>query len=150
MANIPTVPQGGPLNRIRSSVVVQNTPSLNIVAQNMGGGFVTVALQGEAAGLVGTGTGGVATLEPYQMAVVTVDLLRTQPLGSTWFTQMQINSAIGPITVYPDTTAFQPVPLDSCVINNVDLGAWDGKNPVIRLTLHGIFYVNAAAWSLSV
>lgn len=146
----PTVPQGGPLNRIRAAVNVQNTPTLNIIAQNMGGGFVTVALQGEAAGLIGTGTGGVATLEPYQMATVTVDLLRTQPLCSAWFTQMQTNSAVGPITVYPDTTAFQPVPLDNCVIHNIDLGAWDGKNPVTRLTLSGIFYINSAAWSLSV
>lgn len=147
---IPTVPQGGPLNRVRAAVNVQNTPTLNIIAQNMGGGFVTVALQGDAAGLIGTGTSGVATLEPYQMAFVTVDLLRTQPLGSAWFTQMQTNSAIGPITVYPDTTAFQPVPLDNCVISNIDLGAWDGKNPVIRLSLHGVFYINSAAWSLSV
>lgn len=148
--SFPTVPQGGPLNRVRAAVNVQNTPTLNITSQFMGGGFVTVTFQGAAADLIGTGTGGVASLAPYKMATVTVDLLRTQSLSNNWFTQMQTNSAIGPLTVYPDTTSLQPVPLDNCVIIDVDLGAFDGKNPVTRLTLHGIFYINSAAWALQV
>lgn len=148
--SFPTVPQGGPLNRIRSSVAVQNTPTLNITSQFMGSSFVSVTFQGAAADLIGTGTGGVASLEPYMMATVTVGILRTQALGNNWFTQMQTNSAIGPITIYPDTTALQAIPLDNCVIGNVDLGAFDGKDPVARLTLHGIFYINSAAWALQV
>jgi hypothetical protein len=74
--SIPNVPQGGPLNRVRSSVTVQNTPTLNITSQFMGGGFVSVSFQGAAAELIGTGTGGVASLAPYKMATVTVDSRR--------------------------------------------------------------------------
>lgn len=148
MPTAPIVPQGT-LNRVRASVVVTNTPSLNITSSYMGQSFVSVSFQGDFAQLIGTGTGGVTSPEPYVMATVTVSILRTQSLGNAWFSQTQANSAIGPITVYSDTSAFQAIPLDNCVIRGFDPGAFDGKDPVSRLTLEGIFYINSSLWALT-
>lgn len=147
MAFPPFVPQGT-LNRLRCSIVVPNVSTLNITAAYMGKSFATLSFQGQFAELIGTATGGVTSPEPYVMASITVGLLRTQALPASWMGQAQTQSAIGPITIYPDSAAFPALTLDNCIIRDIEPGAYDGLDPVVRLTLNGIFYTNSDLWNL--
>lgn len=148
MATNPLIAQGT-LNRVRASLVVAEFPNLTVASSYMGDGFVTVTLPGEFSQLLPTATGAVTSPEPYVLATVTVDLLRTQSLSTSWLTQAQTQSDIGDIQVHSDTAAFPAVQVNNVVIDSVDPGAFDGKNPVVRLTLRGVYYLNNDLWNMT-
>lgn len=139
--------QQGTLNKVRASVIVPGTSSLNITAAYMGRNFVTVSLDGDFTKLIGTGTGAVVSPEPYVEATITVGILRTQPLATSWRNQWESQGAIGDVSVFPDTTGFGEFDFHNCVIQHFDPNAWDGEDPVSRLMLKGIYNINASMWS---
>lgn len=144
----PIVPQGT-LNRVRCSIIVPNYPSLNITAPYMGRNFASISFDGDFTKLIGTGTGGVPSPEPYVMATVSVGILRTQPLATSWRSQWESQGSIGPLSIFSDTAAFAEFDLDTCVIQHFDPNAYDGEDPVSRLTLMGVYVINAALWNLT-
>lgn len=75
MAN-PLVAQGT-LNRLRCSVVVGSTPTLNVTAPYMGQSFASVSFSEPFSELIGTATGAVTSPEPYVFGTITVGLLKT-------------------------------------------------------------------------
>ena len=147
MATPPFVPQGT-LNRLRCSIVVPGFPQLNITSPFMGKSFASISFQGPFVTPIKTGTGVVTSPEPYVMATVTVGLLRTQALASNWMIQAQLLGVLGPVTIYSDTAAFPALTIFDTSINDLEPGAYDGNDPVVRLQLNGVFYVNSALWSV--
>lgn len=145
MAN-PLVSQGT-LNRLRASVTVPGNTALNITPAYMGKQFVTVTFEGNFDDLIPTATGGVTSPEPYVMANVSIGLLRTQSLSTSWLTQAKASSDIGNVSIFPDSSAFPEIDLVNCVIQHIDPGAYDGMDPVVRLTIRGIFYINNDLWT---
>ncbi|MHB8372268.1 MAG: hypothetical protein ACYDBI_06115 [Thermoplasmataceae archaeon] len=151
MATNPLISQGS-LNRLISSVVVHSTPTLNISASNMGKNFLSVTLDANPfVTQIETGVGIVNSLEPYEMATITVDLLKTQSLGNSWKLQSENTSILGNITVYPDVGSgvLGTYYFGNCSIIGLDPNAFDGKNPVFRLVIKGVYYINNAAWNLA-
>lgn len=140
--------QQGTLNRLRSTVTLPSHSSLNITPSYMGPQFVTVAFDGNFDNLIETATGGVSSPEPYVMATVTVSILRTQGLSASWVAQSQSLSNLGDVSIFPDTTAYPEIDLKECVLQHIDPGAFDGKDPVVRLTIRGIYYINNDLWTL--
>lgn len=147
MANAPLVPQGT-LNRVRCSIVVPNYTTLNITAPYMGRNFATITFEGDFTKLIGTGTGGVPSPEPYVMATISVGILRTQALASSWRTQWETQGSLGNVSIFSDTAAFAEFDLIDCVIQHFNPNAYDGEDPVSQLTLQGIYPINSALWSL--
>lgn len=147
MATAPLVPQGT-LNRVRVSIVVPSFPNLNITAPYMSKQFATISFQGSFAELIPTATGGVASPEPYMMASITCGLIRPQGLASAWLSQGGTQSSIGQVTIYSDTSAWAPITLQNTVIANIEPGAYDGVDPVVRLMLNGIYQINSDLWNL--
>lgn len=145
MAN-PLIPQGT-LNRVLTSMIVSNFTDLNVTVSNMGKSFARLAFDSNFDEQIETATGIVTSPEPYVMATVTVGILRTQPLAQAWLAQAQVLSDIGPIALHSDTTTFGAIDLADCVIRNVDPGAYDGLDPVTKLTIRGVFYINNNLWS---
>ena len=143
----PFVPQGT-LNRVRASVIVPGYASLNVTSPYMGKDFVTVSFQGQFAELIPTATGGVTSPEPYVMASISINILRTQSLSSQWRSQAESYSAIGGITVHSDSAAFPALSFDNCIIRDIEPGAYNGMDPVVRVTLQGIYYINNQLWSM--
>jgi len=142
------VPQGT-LNRLRCSIVVPQTPYLSITAPYMGKSFAKVTFGSSFGELIPTATGGVTSPEPYVMSTVTVGLLRTQSLSSSWLEQSQLLCDIGAFVVYPDSSNFPFMTFQNGIINDIDPGAFDGTDPVFKLTLKGIFYANSTLWASS-
>lgn len=139
----------GPLNRVRVHVVVPSTPTLNITAQFMGKSFARVEFEGDWTQQIEVGTGVVNSPEPYVMASITVGLLRPQTLSASWLSQAQNSTVLGDVTIYSDTSAWPPITLNDTAIRSIDPGAFDGTDPVVRLTLRGTFNINSSLWSLS-
>ncbi|ATF87571.1 hypothetical protein CO712_20925 [Burkholderia gladioli pv. gladioli] len=120
---------------------------LNVTAPYMSKSFVRVAFGGKFVEKIGTATGAVNSPEPYVITTVTVGLLRTQSLSNAWMLQAQTSGNIGSVTIHSDTSAFDPIALTNTTIADIDPGAFDGTDPVVRLTLEGIFYINNNLWS---
>jgi len=147
MATNPRVTQGT-LNRVRTSVVIPAFTNLNVQASYMGKQMARLNFEGNFSDLIGTATGAVESDEPYVFASLSISLLRTQSLASQWLEQVQAGSGMGDVTSYSDSKAFDAITLNNCVVQSIDPGAWDGTDPVVRVTLRGTFIVNNNLWNL--
>jgi len=139
----------GPLNRVRCSVVIADFPTLNITSQYMGKSFAHIEFEGDFNQQIETATGVVNSPEPYVMATITVGLLRSQALAANWLAQAQDTSVLGDVTIHSDTSAFPAITLNDTGIRMISPGAYDGTDPVVRVTLRGSFNVNSALWSFT-
>lgn len=139
----------GPLNRVRCSVVITSTPTLNITSQFMGKSFAHIEFEGDFTHQIEVGTGVVNSPEPYVMATITVGLLRSQGLSANWLAQAQNTTILGDVTIYSDTSVWPAIPLSDAVIKSISPGAFDGTDPIVRLTIRGTFNINSSMWSLT-
>jgi len=146
MASHPLVTQGT-LNRLRASVIVPGFTSLNVSSQYMGKNFVSVEPEGDFALLIETATGAITSPEPYCFMNVTVDLLRTQSLSQSWLTQAETTAVLGDVSIHPDTTAFDSIDISETIIQKVTPGVFDGQDPIVRVNLRGVFYLNNNLWT---
>jgi hypothetical protein len=137
----------GVLNRVLTALIIPSNTALNITAPYMAKGFAKLEFEGDWTGQVGTGTGIVTSPEPYIMARVTANLLRTQALSASWVAQGQQATFIGQVNVHSDTSVFPVASITDASIFTLDPGAFDGTDPVVRLVLRGSFPINAALWS---
>ena len=148
MASNPLIAQGT-LNRVRCSIVVPNYPALNVTSPYMGASFASFDFSGPFSQLIPTGTGAVNSPEPYVEGTITVALLRTQALANAWLQQAQTLSDLGAVTIHSDTAAFPANTIYTTIIQDFNPGAFDGRDPVVRLVLRGIAYMNNDLWSLT-
>lgn len=142
----PLIPQGT-LNRVRCHIVVPSFTALNITSSYMGRNFATIAFEGPFVEQIGTATGTVNSPEPYVYATVSVGILRTQSLATTWLAQVQSTGIIGDVVVHSDTSAFAAITISNAVVRDYEPGAYDGADPVVRLTLRGVYYPNNTMWN---
>lgn len=147
MATIPLIQQGT-LNRVRTSVVIPSYTNLSITSSYMGKNFAHLQPEGPLVDQVETATGIVNSPVPYVMMKCVVDILRTQSLAEAWLQQIQVNSVIGEVITHADTSAFSAITINNASVVEFDPGAFDGKDPVFRLTLRGVFYSNNTLWNL--
>lgn len=136
----------GTLNRILTQVTIASYPGLNISSSYMGKSFAVLSFNDSFTTQIPTATGVVNSPEPYVMASLTVGLLRTQSLAASWLSQVQAGTVLGSITGYPDSTVFPAVTLSQCAVTAIDPGAWDGTDPVVKVTISGVFPVNSNLW----
>jgi len=139
--------QQGNLNRLYTNVIVPNFPALNVTAPYMGKGQAHLTFDGNFNNQIPTATSIVNAPEPYIMAHISVNLLRSQPLANLWLAQVQSQTIIGPVTIYSDSTAFAAITLLQCSIMGFDPGAYDGSDPVLRVTITGQYPINNSMWS---
>ena len=147
MAGNPMINQGT-LNRLRGSVVFASNQTLNVTAPYLAKDAISIAFDGDAGMLIPTLTGGVSSPEPYQMATVTINLLKSQSLADTYKTQIETNTNVGDVSVIPDSAALSNYALTNCVLRGVRDVTFDGNVPGFQVTLTGVYQVNSALWGL--
>ena len=138
----------GVLNRVRCSVILPAFPALNVISANMGRALARIAFSDNLVNQIPTGTGLVNSPEPYIRATITIALLRTQPIASSWFSQILQDSNVQDATIYSDTSAFPPIALQDVVASHIDPGPFDGTSPDFQLVLAGALPVNNNLWTL--
>ncbi|MFM0503965.1 hypothetical protein [Paraburkholderia caffeinilytica] len=137
----------GVLNRVKCSVVVPSSPSLNIISANMGRSLARIAFEGQLVNQIPTGTGLVNSPEPFVIATITIALLRTQAIAAAWFSQILLDSNVEDATIYSDTSTFPPIALQSVVASHMDPGPFDGTSPDFQLVLRGALPINNRLWT---
>ena len=147
MAGNPLVDQGT-LNRLRATVTVPNSTELNVTPSFLGVAGISMNLEGEVTRNLQTMAGTVTSPEPYQMASVVMNLLRTQGLSATYKARMETNSVIGPVTVRPDAATLPDYTFQNCSIESVRELNLSGQDPGFVVTLKGYYPLNSALWNV--
>lgn len=133
----------GTINKLRASIVLTDNPQLNITAAYLTKEGISIALEGESTTVLNTLTGFTTSPEPYQIARVTVRLVKAIPLADAWKRQMETSTLIGDFTVRPDAASLSPYQLSNGVINDVAPMSFAGNEAQFTVTLVGIYYINA-------
>ena len=139
----------GTLNRLLASVVYASFPQLNVTSSYLAKEAISIGFDGDTSMLIGTLTGAVTSPEPYVYGTVTMHLLRTQALGNAYKTQVETNTTMGSVTIYPDTTALSPFQLNNCVLQSVQEVAFDGNSAGLIIRLRGVYSINSALFAAS-
>lgn len=147
MSGSASLPSLGTLNRTLTHITFASFPTLNIGIQNMGKNLAVLTFEGSFVEQPEVAVGIVPSPEPYVIGSVAVSVLRTQALGAAWLAQVNATGNLGTITVYPDTKAFPGITLSSVAVRSFDPGAFDGMDPLIKMTLRGVYYPNNNLWS---
>jgi hypothetical protein len=156
--------QQGTLNRVKATVTIPLFgKALDILPQFLGEEGISLRLEGNASDYIGTMTGAVPSPAPYQIATLTINLLRTQPFAQQYKTQFENTTLMGDITVYPDVGIASPSQssvgpggtqyglqaylLQNCVLETVGELAFAGKIPTYVVTIKGYYSVNNAMFN---
>ena len=139
----------GTLNRLLASVVYANFTNLNVTSPYLSKEAISISFDGDTAMLINTLTGAVTSPEPYQFATVTIHLLRTQALANAYKTQIETNTTMGSVTVYPDTVTLAPYELNNCVLQSVQEIAFDGTQAGLVVCLRGVYAINSSLFAAS-
>jgi hypothetical protein len=153
--------QQGTLNRVKASVSIPLYPNLNVTPSYLGKEGISLALEGNAADYIGSMTGAVPSPVPYQIATLTVNLLKSQPFAQSYKLQFEDTVLIGDITVYPDVgvaapsgsgqggTAYglQQYQLRNCVLETVANMSFAGEQATYVVTIKGYYEVNNAMFN---
>lgn len=142
----PLVAQGV-LNRLRSSITWANFANLNVTAPYLGEEGIKLTFEGQATQYFKTMTGSVTSPEPYLEFNMVVNLLKTQPLGNLYKTQMETLSTIGDGTVRCDATAMLPWQIINCSIQGVEPLDFSGRNPLYAVRISGYYLTNSSLFS---
>jgi hypothetical protein len=146
MAN-PLVPQGT-INRLRASVTFASLQGLNVTAGYLGKQGINLRFSDQVTTPIKTMTGVVPSPEPYQTAVVTIHLLKTQALADAFKSQIETSTLLGDCTIRPDEIGgVGPYQLSNCWIETVDPMPFDGTDAGWTIMIGGIYYINSALWS---
>lgn len=141
--------QQGTLNRLLASVVYANYPQLNVTSSYLAREAISLAFDGDTSLLIGTLTSAVTSPEPYVYGTVTMHLLRTQALGNAYKTQIETNTTLGSVTVYPDSVALSPFQLNNCVLQVVQEMPFDGTQASLIVRLRGVYNINSTLFAAS-
>lgn len=140
------IPQGN-LNRLFTTLVCPANPLLSLTAPFLGKSMIRAAFGGSASTLIPTATGGVNSPEPYQFVSITASILRTNGMAQAWESQRQLSALLGSLTLTGDSQAQAPFQFDNCSIENISDITFDGTDPVNRLTIQGLYYINSSLFS---
>jgi len=139
----------GTLNRLLANVVYADYPQLNVTAPYLSKEAISLAFDGDTSLLINTLTGAVTSPEPYIFGTVTMHLLRTQALADAYKTQIEVNTTMGSVTIYPDSVTLSPFELNNCVLQSIQEVAFDGQQAGLIVRLRGVYSINADLYAAS-
>lgn len=137
----------GTLNRLLASVVYADHTALNVTAPYLAREAISLAFDGDTATMINTLTGAVTSPEPYIYGTVTIHLLRTQGLSNAYKTQIETNTNMGSVTVYPDSTALSAFQLSNCILQSIQEVTFDGSQAGLIVRLRGVYQINSALFA---
>lgn len=141
----PIVAQGT-LNRLLGSVTIPNFPSLNVTAPYLSKEGIRITFQGETTLYLNSMTGAVTSPEPYMLGEITINLLKTQSLGTLYKSQMEFASLIGNVTVRSDSASLGIYQFVNCSIKSVRELDFAGTTAVFPVVLGGYYLLNSSLY----
>lgn len=142
MAGNPLVDQGS-LNRLRASVIVGDSPELNVTPSYLGKEGIRLQLEGDSVTYLPTMVGGVISEEPYQIVRITMQLLKSQPLADLYKARVETDASIGNVTVRGDSRLLSPYEFTNCSIMNPSALDFGGGDPGYVAGIRGYYNINS-------
>ena len=151
----------GVLNRVAANVTFQTNGTLFAISPYyLGREGIRLTLEGNASDYFPTMTGAVPSPAPFQIATLTIALLKSQPQSNIVKAQFEKNTLIGDINVYPDVSS-QPIigsgatvlglyTLHNCVLESVNAMSFAGEEPTWVMTIKGYYEVNSDMFNQAV
>jgi hypothetical protein len=150
------VPQGV-LNRVQALVTFDNGFLFPVTPYLLGREGIRLTLEGNATDYFPTMTGAVPSPAPFQIATLTIALLKSQPQSDQVKKQFESNTLLGQISVTPDVSAvansfvtgganqgvLSKYVLLNCVLESVNAMSFAGEEPTWVITIKGYYEVNA-------
>jgi hypothetical protein len=155
----------GVLNRIKASITVASNNALSVGPTNLGREGIRLTLEGNATDYFPTMTGAVPSPAPYQVATLTLNLLKTQTVANVYQNAFLTSTLLGQVTVYPDVSVASNVPpptaggaqaglaasqnpilayvLLNSVLESVNPMTFSGEEPLYVVTIKGYILVNS-------
>ena len=145
MAN-PLISQGT-INRLRASVVIPSFPQLNVTSSFLGEEGIRLAFEGAATLFINTLTGAVTSPEPYLIANITINMLKTQALANAWKNQMETSALLGDLTVRPDAAVLNPYQITNCSMQGMKELNFSGKDATYGVMVRGYYIINNSLYN---
>lgn len=148
MASNPLISVGS-LNLLNASITFPLNPFLNVTASYLNKGGIQLALEGRATDMLPAMTAAVTSPMPWQLASITVNLLKTQPLSAIYKTQYELSTLIGPCTVRPDVNGgggLTPYVFTNCALENVPQQTYNGSDAGWVISISGTYNINSALY----
>ena len=142
----PLVPQDV-LSKLRGSVGLVQFPQLNVTAPFLGEEGISIAFEGDTSGYLGTLTGAVPSPNPYQIANVSIPLLKSQALANLWKGQLEQNTTVGDASITTDSPTLEDYLLSNCTLLGVADLNFAGRTADYMVRLKGIYYINASLFT---
>jgi hypothetical protein len=147
------VPQGV-LNRVAALVTFDNGYLFPVTPYLLGREGIRLTLEGNATDYFPTMTGAVPSPAPFQIATLTIALLKSQPQSDQVKGQFENNTLLGQITITPDVSAIANAFVNgqgvlgkyvllNCVLESVNAMSFAGEEPTYVVTIKGYYEVNA-------
>jgi hypothetical protein len=158
----------GVLNRVAATVVFNGgapgagvgggivlPANFTITPYFLGREGIRLTLEGNATDYFPTMTGAVPSPAPFQIATLTIALLKTQPTSNQIKAQFENNTLLGQIDVIPDVSVslntgaggtggvLGKYSLMNCVLESVNAMSFAGEEPTWVITIKGYYEVNA-------
>jgi hypothetical protein len=125
----------GNLNKAQVAIRFPNFPLLNITAEALGDGMVTVSSSGEITPMLPTATGLVASPAPFIQHSVSFSIVKTNPLAQQIKDTVKQNSMMGPVEITTDSTSLSKDVYENSVFQTYDTFTYNGKEPAIGFTI---------------
>jgi len=125
----------GNLNKAQVAIRFANFPLLNITAESLGDGMVSVASSGEITPMLPTATGLVASPAPFIQHTVNFSIVKTNPLAQLMLDTIRSNSMLGQIEITTDSTSLAKQVYENAVFQTYDTFTYNGKEPAIGFSI---------------
>lgn len=134
----------GNLNKAQVAIRFAGFPLLNITAEALGDGMVTVSSSGEITPMLPTATGLVASPAPFVQHTVSFSIVKTNPLCQLLIDTINNNSMLGAIEVTTDSTTMAKQVYENAVFQTFDTFTFNGKEPAQGFTIGCYQQVNSS------
>ena len=139
-----TVP--GIINRLRASVAFQSFPKLHVVSNYITTEGIRIGLEGNATDLLPAMMSLIASPAPYLACTVTIPLIRSIPLAQTYKTQLETNTMLGLMQIFPDTEYLTSFLVNNTALETVREMSFAGTEAAMVVTLRGYYQTNTSQY----
>jgi hypothetical protein len=142
----------GLLNRVAANVIFNQGTLFAISPYYLGREGIRLTLEGNATDYFPTMTGAVPSPAPFQIATLTIALLKSQPQSQQIKQRFEFSTLLGDCTIYPDVNldgdhVLNNYVLHNCVLESVNAMSFAGEEPTWVVTIKGYYEVNSDMFS---
>ena len=125
----------GNLNKAIVAIRFSQFPQLNITADALDEGMLSVSTQGEITSMLPTATGMIGSPNPYIAHAISFKVVKTNPLAQQLKNQIRLSSILGDLEITADASTLDRETYFNSFVQTYDTWTYNGKEPAIGFTI---------------